>query len=175
MLFAVGQSSPTMVEEGLRIHYIPPLALMIGIPTPATTEMRAINQGTIFHRFGSNDQTSWMTLHFCLQGRIIFMGEVFYSAALIDEEEYQSLIANDIPENVGLACVVVVVDTTNQKVTVTRAYGLSQEISLAFLAAAKKTRQVAPQDVQQASRDLLGHSTWSLANMAQVTFVHKGL
>lgn len=173
-LFAVGETCPIPTVAGMQLSEAPPLVILFGLPRPSQDEIRAVQSGKVIHRLGANAHAAWMTVHVYDAGNsVALLGEVFHSAGKSPDhftDEGLARMRADLPAGYGLVCSLVLVDTTDQRVTALRAYSWSYELSMAFLASAERTRHVSVAAVDQAIDDLLARSNVELAQAATVTF-----
>jgi hypothetical protein len=172
-MYAIGQRSPIRMTEGLFIQG-PPLMIMIGIPRPTLSEINVINHGRVLHKFGLNEHTAWLTMHFYDEHDTLgFQGELFFSAGQQPEnftEEKLAALRADLSGEIGLLCPIVLVDTVDQRIATVRGCSWSHTLSLAFLDAAEKTRNVSPEAATRAAYQLMKHTNDDLAKMADVMF-----
>lgn len=174
-LLAVGAHCPFPVSEGLRVHQLVPALLVIGIPNPTPAEILAVRTGKIVHRFGANQATAWMTMHFYLTEDPIcqFQGELFHSAAYERDQFTDAKLAeyrDELPAGFGIGCTLVLVNTLDRRIVALRLYAWSRDLSLASLDAAEQTRNASIADAEAAASALLKYSTDALATKASLTF-----
>lgn len=183
-IFSVGQPCPVRVDnDGLQLNGSVPVMIIIGIESPNPEEVEVIRRGHVSHRFGSNDITAWMTLHFYKNptddhSDAIFKGEVFYCGGAISEEftdERLLELRQSLPEGVGIGCTMILVDTDTQIIRTMRMYAWSNVLSHAFLDAAEATRSVDRDTAYNAATNLMDNTTDQLAALATVTFDLSGV
>lgn len=179
LLFVIGERSPIPMSEGLQMVVgVPPVLILIGLAAPTRQEVAAIRTGKVIHKFGANNHTAWMTLHFHDRfGVVPFQGEVFYAASKEPEftDEKLAKLRETLPTGIGIACNIIVVNTRNQRIVAIRLYSWSNALSLAFVDAADKTRFSTPDAADLATDALMEHTTNELADLATLSFELKGV
>jgi hypothetical protein len=174
-ILSLGARSPDHAHEGLRISGdTNPLTITIGIADPTAEELAAIQQGSVVHNFGANAFTAWMTLRFYLDDELKFWGDVFHTACKFPSEYTDDKLAklrDDLPEGIGLFCVIILVNTVDQRIVALRPYSWSHEMSRAFVDAAEKTRHAAITHVDFETKALMElYSTEELSRLATIRF-----